>query len=314
MDSDDRPLLLGSNIYLFEPRQASATGNKDSPNAANNEDSPTLIILCTWLGGATTSRITKYTSWYRSNYPTAHILLIRTVFLDITARSVTTLRTRLKPAVDVILGVLQPDNLDPGDSNPVTKEPSILLHIFSHGGCNTAIQLAHTLNSLPGPDILQTHLRQVIFDSCPGDNSFERAYNATLVSLPPKLSQSTLAAAAAYLPVAVVTGLQRAGLMRSVDDLRRELNDPGLFGRKARRLYLVSAADVMVGVEDVMSHAREGVESGFEVGVVRFKEAAHCALIMEDQDRYWSAVRDTWMGKELPRADLAVDGRERPKL
>lgn len=296
MDLDDKPVIIGNNTYLFEP------GHPTEAASDVNVDSPGLIVLCTWLGGATISRISKYTSWYRSRYPTATILLIRTVYLDITARSFTSIRARLRPACDVIVNVLQQAQSG--------RQPSLLLHIFSHGGCNTAIQLAHALKETAEPGQLYRNLRQIVFDSCPGNTSFEKAYNATLVSLPPQLQQGTIAAAAAYLPVALVTGLQKSGLMRSVDDLRRELSDPHLFGSDARRLYLVSAKDVMVDVKDVVSHAREGREKGFEVGVVPFKNAPHCALVTEDADPYWAAIEDTWGRKS---ATSSRSGRGRGK-
>jgi hypothetical protein len=87
-----------------------------------------------------------------------------------------------------------------------------------------------------------------------------------------------------------------------------------LFGSDARRLYLVSAKDVMVDVKDVVSHAREGREKGFEVGVVPFKNAPHCALVTEDADRYWAAIEDTWEGKALPVQEVDVDEASRSKL
>ncbi|RKU48508.1 hypothetical protein DL546_006180 [Coniochaeta pulveracea] len=300
VDSDGKPMNLGNNIYLFEPKYPTGAVSHE------DDDHPSLIVLCTWLGGATSSRIAKYTTWYRSTYPNTTLLLIRTVYLDITARSFANIRARLRPACDVIVNVLQ--------QSRTTRKPGLLFHIFSHGGCNTAIQLAHALNETAERGLLHDNLRQIIFDSCPGNTSFEKAYNATLVSLPPKLQQGVIAAAVAYLPVALVTGLQKGGLMRSVDDLRKELNDPHLFGLKARRLYLVSAQDAMVDVRDVVSHARDGREKGFAVGVVTFKDAPHCALITEDADRYWAAVKDSWEGKELPLEALDVDWINRSKL
>jgi hypothetical protein len=229
------------------------------------------------------------------------VLLIRTVFLDISARSFATVRARLQPARAAITMILQETAAPPHDS--VQNTPSsddardVLLHVFSHGGCNTAIQLARSMHEDAGT-LLHDRLRQIVFDSCPGDAGFEKAYNAALISLPRPLTGSAIGAAAAYSAVTVISALQSAGLMRSVEDLRRELNDPELFGRRATRLYLVSRADRMVAVEDVLSHAQEAKEGGYEVGIVVFDTAPHCALILEDAQRYWDAIRRCWNGTE----------------
>jgi hypothetical protein len=193
----------------------------------------------------------------------------------------------------------------------------VLLHIFSHGGCNTAIQLALSMHEAAGT-LLCDHLRQVVFDCCPGDASFEKAYNAAVLSLPPSSSRlplvRALSLAAVYSSVAAITGLQNAGLMRSVRDMRRALNDPAVFGTRARRLYLFSRADRMVGPADVQSHARLARESGYEVGLTLFRESPHCALVTEDAARYWRAIQDCWTGLWLPQLPLGAEADYGPKL
>lgn len=47
----------------------------------------------------------------------------------------------------------------------------ITTHIFSHGGCNTAIQLALSLQTATNFQI-GNHLKGIIFDCCPGETSF----------------------------------------------------------------------------------------------------------------------------------------------
>jgi len=147
----------------------------------------------------------------------------------------------------------------------------------------------------PPPLLLRGHLRLVVFDCCPGDATFEKAYNAALLSLPLRFPIRTLGAPLVYGAVAMVHGLQSAGLMRSVSELRRELNDPTAFGTQARRLYLYSKGDVMVAAEDVLTHAQEARERlGCAVEIVGFEQAAHCALIREDAKRYWDAIKKGW--------------------
>ncbi|KAL2824313.1 hypothetical protein BDW59DRAFT_147793 [Aspergillus cavernicola] len=105
-----------------------------------------LIILTTWLSGATPRRIEKYTAGYRHHFPNATILLITTTLPDITLRSVDALRESLKPARGVIS-----DFLTHG-SEVMSMPKSILLHVFSHGGSNTATQLARLILSVDGEE------------------------------------------------------------------------------------------------------------------------------------------------------------------
>ncbi|KAF3480305.1 uncharacterized protein GIQ15_05652 [Arthroderma uncinatum] len=221
---------VGNNIYLFEP-----------PNPA----STALVTLCTWLGGATPQRIQKYIDGYRVLYPNSRILLITTYILEITVLPFSVLHARLAPARDVIRQVIFA-------AAEREESGSILLHIFSHGGCNTAIQLALSLRNDPGhsPLELGAHLRGIIFDCCPGDPSFSRAYQAAALSLPcsPPLAR-TIGKTLLFPAVGLITVLQQIGWTSSVQQLRAQLNNPTVFGTTARRLYLYSTADQMVGPE-----------------------------------------------------------------
>lgn len=301
------PLVpLGNNIFLFEPSVPSAAHDKISGSgSASGCPPPSLIILCTWLGGATTPRVAKYVEGYRKAFPGATLVLVRTVFADISARSFAAVRSRLRPARDAIIKALQPPptttrTTESGTTNPVI--PQALLHMFSHGGCNTAIQLALSISEVAGT-LLCDHLRQIVFDCCPGDTSFAKAFNAAILSLPATSSAPirALGTAAIFAAVATITALQKAGFMSSVNDMRRELNKPTLFGTAARRLYLFSRADRMVGPADVQSHAQLAREAGCEVGLVLFREAPHCALVTEDATKYWRAIQGCWMGESLPQ-------------
>ncbi|KAK8067277.1 hypothetical protein PG997_014024 [Apiospora hydei] len=305
----EEPIDLGNNIFLYETTTTKSHNDANtSPLPAAEADletppPPRLIILCTWLGGATTQRVNKYVAGYQALYPT-HLLLIRTVFIDISLRTFAALRAQLQPARDAISRIMEQHPNDDGLNN------GILLHIFSHGGCNRALQLAWSHGSSPSSQLFRDNLRLVVFDCCPGDASFDKAYKAAIISLPQTrfLDVRSLGAPLVYGAVAAIHGLQSAGLMRSVRELRRELNDPSAFGTQAGRLYLYSRADAMVAAEDVLAHAREaGAGLGCAVETVEFEEAAHCALVREDAQRYWGAVKDGWGRKGSTRPARRVD-------
>ncbi|KAM5442784.1 hypothetical protein MferCBS31731_002170 [Microsporum ferrugineum] len=271
---------VGDNIYLFEPPGSAST---------------TLVTLCTWLGGATPRRIQKYIDGYRVLYPNSRILLITTYILEITILPFSVLHARLGPARDIIRRLVYAAAEREGGC-------SILLHIFSHGGCNTAIQLALSLRNDPGhpPLELGAHLRGIIFDCCPGGPSFSRAYQAAALSLPRSPPLARTAGKTLLFPaIGLITVLQQTGWMSSVQQLRAQLNNPTIFGTTARRLYLYSTADQMVGWEDVESHQAEA-RARLECAIdgVAFPDSPHCALVRDHAARYWKAIERNWDGEE----------------
>ncbi|KAL9123333.1 MAG: hypothetical protein Q9187_000113 [Circinaria calcarea] len=286
---------LGQNIFLYKPEvdDAEALGSKEKDNLPP----PSLVILCTWLGGATTKRIDKYIIKYQQFFPNACILLIRTTILDITLHSFRQIRARLVPARNAICTIL-------GDRDFVddSSDGCVLLHIFSHGGCNTGIQLALSMreNRMPIP------LRGIIFDCCPGDATFQKAYNAAVLSLPRCQPAQSIGRLALYPIIAAITGLQHFGVMNSVREMRAQLNGSAVFGTHAARLYLYSVADQMVEWQDVQSHLKAARTQGYRADGVMFYSSPHCALILEDKVRYWAAIQNFWQFGDLSHVNEAL--------
>ncbi|EAW07580.1 putative DNA repair protein (Rad57) [Aspergillus clavatus NRRL 1] len=281
---------IGQGIFLYEH-----TADEAQPSSSD----PSLIILCTWLGGASPRRINRYVTRYRALFPGSSVLVITTTLPDITIRTFGAIRARLKPARDAICRLLGPSNTS--DKPPSSRRSDALLHIFSQGGCNTAIQLALSMKENKGPSALSyLPLRGVIFDCCPGDVDFQRSYKAAAVSLPEGGRMATLARRAAlYAAVGTIVNLQDMGFMSSVRDLRHQLNDEAVLGRSVRRLYLFSEADEIVDWRDVQSHMETARGDGYYADGVRFRRSPHCALMLEDETKYWTSVEQFWKGEEL---------------
>lgn len=180
----------------------------------------------------------------------------------------------------------------------------MLLHIFSHGGCNSATQLLHSIQrpqSAEEPILdLRQHLSGIIFDCGPGDATFGHAYNAAAASLPDMWLARAFGRPLLVPVIGVITGLQSIGAMSSVKDLRRELNSFGLFGSTANRLYLYSLSDQMVQWEDVESHLEEAKSiHKYTATGVSFADSAHCAIVHEHPEHYWKAIQNLWNGKDF---------------
>lgn len=267
---------IGQNIHYYEPDLI------DTPIPENAVTHPSLIILCTWYGGATPRRVAKYTSGYRQRYPRTSILLINTSFRDYVARSLHSIDGNLTPAKNIITKTLQS-----------TPDARILLHVFSNGGCNTVTQLARAMKSEPAN--FKSALKLIIFDCCPGDSSFDRLYAAGAVALPTAQPGRAIGTAVLYSTAKVGYALQSIKAMRSIDDYRADLNDAEIFG-EARRLYLHSRIDEMIPWKDVEEHMIEASRRGYPVTGVSFEDGKHCGLVMGDERRYWDAVERAWEG------------------
>ncbi|KAF5863956.1 hypothetical protein ETB97_009063 [Aspergillus alliaceus] len=292
MTSQSHPLQpIGQDIYLYQP-----ANHHPNPNPT---DSPALITLCTWLGGATPQRIQKYIYGYRFLYPDSAILLITTRILEISALPFSVLHARLGPARDVIRQL--------SSSTSEGSPHSILLYIFSHGGCNTAIQLAISLctdSNHPSFEIGK-YLGVLIFDCCPGDTSFDRAYQAAALSLQSSLPGQMIGSVLLYPVIGLINGIQMTGWMSSVRDLRKQLNDPQVVGTSAARLYLYSTADRMVGWEDVESHQREAKSFlGCVVEGIAFPDSPHCALVRDHADRYGGGIKTFWTERRSEKPEV----------
>lgn len=142
-------------------------------------------------------------------------------------------------------------------------------------------------------------LKEAILDGCPGDETFQKAYDGAAVSIPAFLPVQMIGRAVLYPAIGALTSLQHLGIISSVKDLRRDLNDSTLLGSQVRRLYLYSAADRVVNFEDVQSHMEAARELNYQVESVLFKNAQHCSLIMEDEAKYWGVIERFWQGESL---------------
>lgn len=291
--------IIGENIYLH---RSSDKDHHHGPTGA-----PALVILCTWAGGATPRRINKYLAQYRQIYPSSALLLITTNIPNTAFRPLRWIRHRLRPARHAIRQILTPAT---GDNGPPAggNGSGILLHLFSHGGCNMGVQLSLAMREENdrGAAFL-SNIQGIILDCSPGDDTFERSYRAALLSVPQNTLAQFVGGTVIYPTLSVLNGLQHAGVLRAVRDLRARLNDPITFGMDAKRLYIYSKEDVMVGWEDVQSHFEDAKAKGYIADQIVFETGSHCTLMVEDANRYWKAVQRFWEGGDLSALSFNTD-------
>lgn len=298
---------LGNGTLVYEPllqavKPDKQHGKERSEGRPGETDQPALIVICSWLGGATAKRIEKYTLGYHNLWPQSSILLIRTNAAEYAFWPFKYLRAKLGPARREIRRLLGEGRTRRqthigANSRAEPEGSGILLHMFSNGGANVATQLVISMNDVLGMLAQEKPLplRQIVFDSCPGDLGLNTTYMAASHSFPSTHPLRPVLCVILYFVVAGIAGLEIVGLRKPLaKTMRDQLNDPAVFSPRACRLYLTSKADVIVSSRDVQAHGDQALAGGLRAETVVFEKAGHCCLVLEDENTYWTAIASTW--------------------
>lgn len=263
-----QPIRLSNTIKLYRPIPA------EKATTTNHGTGPEMIILCSWFR-ALPKHVAKYVDAHRQRYPQAHILVLESTVGDMMYTPYSVQRDRLSSVLDIVKGF-------------ATAKHEILLHVFSNGGSNSAVQLAeawHSSQSSPFP------ATSIVLDSCPGSSSLKLAADAVVASSP-KNSHWWAIIFAWTVVVPFVAFPLLIGGTYVVALLRERLNEARLFSTKTRRVYICSSTDLMVPQEDVVSHYESSRSAGYDAKLVEFDGSAHVSHVMKDPTRYWGAVED----------------------
>jgi hypothetical protein len=238
---------------------------------------PRLIIFCSWAD-ARAIHIAKYITKYKSLYPSATILLLRSTMSCIVRPS------QIGPAMrDAALFIRAAPESE-------TAAP-MLIHMFSNGGSSSVANLYEQFAATAGSSEdkrLPKHF--AIFDSSPGLLHMSRSVAVVSVGMPHMqrmIATPFLYALSALWSVAVVLGL----LDDSLGKWFRSHNDEVGNSNEIRRVYVNSHDDILIDYRDVERHAAEAKASGFEVELERYEGSAHVAHMRKDEGRYWGIVQ-----------------------
>lgn len=274
---------LSDYIYLHKPIE-------EQFSSSNNENSPKLTVLCTWMSAAPV-HITKYIKSYQALYPHACILLIRTGPLDFAYHTQKTLERRLTPAVDVVRSIC------PLDSQH--SPPRVLLHIFSNGGSLQAVTLLRSYRAAVGQAF---PVHATLMDSCPGPAKFDSAFRTLTLPLggQPALIRLPMSGLIYALFGLWWNILFALGAPDPHETLWEGLNDKGLV-KETKRVYIYSEADDMMDWQGVEEHARVARRRGWRVEMEKFEGSRHVAHVrVGDGVRYWGIVEKLWKGSNEP--------------
>jgi hypothetical protein len=263
---------LNSILFLRTPAPAS--------NSLKPQNYPTTIVICQWLGVSPRSRTLQsiYTH-YAAIYPEARILTIRSIseFYLITATS-----SRLalfKPLVSV----LQSDT---------ALKPRVLIHLFSNGGALSLVDLCTVFKSETGYIL---PIQAIVFDSSPGYPNFRENWNAISMVLPkfPLFYYPSATLLAAILTFVWIR-VNVFGLSMLANSTGGKVNNMGLVDVKAKRLYIYSTIDALVGWRDVEKHVEEARKNGTEVTTLKEYTTKHVQHLVLDRKRYWETAESFW--------------------
>lgn len=256
------------------------------PDGAPDPSAPKLITLFTWMA-AQEPHIAKYVAGYQALYPSSSILVIRCPLENVVLRGKP--RREVGPAVSALRSIL------PEGGEGSGKEPEMILHLFSNGGCTMFQHFMNVLRDEAGERQKGGELpRHVcLMDSCPGAFDWTRAHKAISAGFPAWMSPFVHLIIAFQLftslfaePVGTKGG--RWGLV---------LNEPAVLSVQERRAYLYADGDEMVDPRHVERHAEEAKEGlGGAVKMLNFGSSRHVAHARTDPERYWGAVKEVWEG------------------
>lgn len=73
-----------------------------------------------------------------------------------------------------------------------------------------------------------------------------------------------------------------------------KINGVGLVDRKAKRLYVYSTIDELVGWRDVENHAEGARKNGTDVTTLKEYTTKHVQHLVLDGERYWETIGKLW--------------------
>ncbi|KAI1500364.1 hypothetical protein F5X99DRAFT_429482 [Biscogniauxia marginata] len=270
---------LGPNIFLHTPSECEAGQ---------------LVVLCTWMGAAD-KHIAKYADIYRKTAPKARILLLKSLVGSMIS-PYSKQEVAMKPAEHAVCHVLEEfGHIQSGDgrSGHSHTKPRILFHMMSNGGINSATNLLVVLERRLGKPL---PLVGLLCDSIPTGASYMKTCRAFTYSFPASFPVNLIASAFIHVLISLLYLSIAMGRYEAPEDYwRKSILDENLLDSK-RICYIASKIDKMIDWRDVVSHAKQAREKGWEVQEFIFDDTPHCNHISKHEDIYLNAITNLWEG------------------
>jgi hypothetical protein len=297
MEKDDSETSIesrGNSIYSFEEeiKHSFSIDRKISPKSFDTwptvplPNSPSLILLFSWTG-AQPRHVLKYVKGYAKLFPGSPVIVVDTSLKDLVIRSSAEKQRQLQRTLDVII-------------NSGFSHNSILMHCFSDGGSNKAVEFAEAYHSRTGERL---PCRALCLDSTPGHPRYFNYAAAFQKSLPQNIIVRCFGLLLGMITLAIFWFLCYIFIgvdHNVVTETRRRLEDERYWSPKVTpRLYLFSESDEMIYWRDIERHGVEAAKNGGQITLVKFRNSGHCNHIKENESKYWRAVTEVWEMRDV---------------
>ena len=260
---------MTSRTLVFEKLSPATTiYNPPTDAAFSVKDAPSTVLICGFMG-ATTSNLSRYSEKYNALYPAARIIVVTSTSTDTLGFTALRFSKKLNQRTEIPAKALLASMKDGGDM--------LLVHAFSNGGAMTLAAVSKSYHRIAGTAL---PARMVVLDSLPGGdhlrNEFSRWVKAIGVGLPANPAVKWPAKFLIVLVVIALLGLPSLfGYENAITKARLDLNNEDLISLQAKRLYIYSEADALVGANEVREHAAESAAKGCYVKTVNFGDSGH---------------------------------------
>ncbi|KAG4428696.1 hypothetical protein IFR05_015818 [Cadophora sp. M221] len=262
---------LSSAVSIYTPPSSPTP----TPQPASSD--PTTIIICQWMGVSPRSRALNAAYLkYHTLYPSARILTLRSLPEYFMTTSTASRLAGFEPVISAV------------DSDP---NPQVLVHLFSNGGALTFTDVCTVYKRKTGKLL---PVQALIMDSAPGQPTLQESWTALSMGLPKGLLWYPSAAVIGALLGIAVFKRSVFGIETLVQKTAGLLNDGTLVDMKAKRLYVFSENDQLVGYRDVERHLEDFKKEGGEVIILKETKTPHVQHMILDGERYWENVQGLW--------------------
>ncbi|KAF3911150.1 hypothetical protein AA313_de0208274 [Arthrobotrys entomopaga] len=235
-----------------------------------------LVMVWGWMN-ASPRHLFKYIQLHRSLQPGVPI-----VFMQSTTASFMGFTNSLRGSFLSIYDIVK----------ALPESPKIFVHTFSNGGASGFSQFLAFYRYQTG---VPMPLKSLLIDSAPGGTKFPsgltRGVNAFMEVVRNSIIRSILYPVVYLLVTIVYLPPMLMGLENPIDTMRRTLNDETLVPEGGTRGYIFCEGDTMVGWEDIVEHADQAEDRGWNVLRRRFIGGSHVGGYRHHPEEYEEFLR-----------------------